>query len=143
MSGAGADEILALLRALPVTGGTLKVHDAKVPDTGGEPPYALAYFTMTTPSADGSPGTVDLTLDSQTIDLTLYLHNVAGNAAAARAVQWKTRTALTNARVTVAGRRCFPVRQIDDAPAVKDETTGKLIVDLTDVYRLRSIPVPG
>lgn len=142
MSGAGADEILVLLRALPVTGGTLSVHDAKVPDTA-VPPYALAYFTMTTPSADGSPGTVDLTWDSQTIDLTLYLHNVAGNAAAARAVQWKTRTALTNARIVIAGRRCFPVRQIDDAPAVKDETTGKLIVDLTDVYRLRSIPVPG
>lgn len=135
MSGAGADEILALLRALP----SLTVHDAKVPDAAPLP-YALTYFSMTTASAGGSAGTVDLTLDSQTIDLTLYLHNVAGNAAAARAVQWKTRNALVNARIEVTGRRCFPVRQVDDAPAVKDESTGKLIVDLTDVYRLRSVP---
>lgn len=138
MSGAGADELLVRLRALP----NLTVYDGKV-DDGATLPYAVAYFTMTTASGDAAPGAVDLTLDSQTIDLTLYLHNVAGNGAAARVVQWKTRTALVNARLTVAGRRCWPVRQIDDAPAVRDESTGKLIVDLTDVYRLRTFPVPA
>jgi hypothetical protein len=129
---AGADEILLLLRSLP----SLTVHDAKVPDAAPLP-YALTYFAMTT--ADGAEVT-PLTLDTQAVDLTLYLHNVAGNAAAARAVQWKTWTALVNARVTITGRKTWPVRQIDDAPATKDESTGKLIVDLTDVYRLRSIP---
>lgn len=130
--GAGADELLMLLRALPA----LTVHDAKVPDAAPLP-YALAYFEMAT--ADGAEVT-PLTQDTQAVDLTLYLHSVAGNAAAARAIQWKTWTALVNTRITVAGRRTWPVRQIDAAPATKDESTGKLIVDLTDVYRLRSIP---
>jgi hypothetical protein len=40
----------------------------------------------------------------------------------------------------VAGRKCHPIRQVDDAPAVKDESTGTLIMDLADVYRLRSVP---
>jgi hypothetical protein len=132
---AGVEEVLALL-AVPFPG---KAFDGKVPDTTALP-YLLLYFTMTTPGGEVAPDAVDLTFNSDVILLNIYAHNVAGSAAAARNVQAKTRTALLNVRPVVAGRVCHPIRQIDDAPATKDESTGKLIFDLTDVYRLRSVP---
>jgi hypothetical protein len=55
-------------------------------------------------------------------------------------VSWKVRAALLNVKPVVANRVCHPIRQVDDVPPVKDESTGILIMDLADVYRLRSVP---
>jgi hypothetical protein len=131
----GATEVFALLDAIP----NHTTHDAKVPDDAVAP-YTLVYFTVVTPSGDRAADAVDLTFNSDVIDLLIYTHNVGNNAAAARGVQAKVRLALLNVRPVVAGRKCFPIRFYDDAPAIKDETTGKLIMDLADVYRLRSVP---
>jgi hypothetical protein len=131
----GAAEVLALLDAIP----NHVTHDGKVPDDA-VPPYTLVYLTVVTPSGERAADAVDLTFNSDVIDLSIYVHNVGNNAAAARSVQAKVRLALLNVRPIVDGRKCFPIRFYDDAPAIKDETTGKLIMDLADVYRLRSVP---
>lgn len=131
----GAAEVLALLAAVP----NLKVYDGKVPDAT-VPPYVLLYFTQTTPGGETAPDAVDLGFASDVIQLNIYAHNVAGSAAAARTIQAKVRGALLNVRAAVPGRVTHPIRQIDDAPATRDESTGKTIFDLTDVYRLRSVP---
>ena len=134
MSG-GVEEVLALLNA--ITNHT--TYDGKVPpDTA--PPYTVVYFTITTPGGEVAPDAVDLVGNSDVIVLNIYTHNVGGNAQAARAVGWKVRAALLNIKPVVAGRVCHPIRQVDDAPPVKDESTGTLIMDLADVYRLRSVP---
>lgn len=114
-------------------------YDGKVPD-GIKPPYTVVYFTIQTPGGEQAPDAVDLVGDSDVINLNIYAHNVGGNAQAARNMSWKVRAALLNVKPVVAGRVCHPIRQVDGAPPVKDESTGTLIMDLADVYRLRSVP---
>lgn len=132
---AGVEEVLVMLNA--ITNHT--TYDGAVP-AGTEPPYTVVYFTITTPGGEQAPDAVDLTFDSDVIVLNIYAHNVGGNAQAARAVGWKVRAALLNVKPVVPGRVCHPIRQVDDAPPVRDESTGKTIMDLADVYRLRSVP---
>jgi hypothetical protein len=135
MSTSGAEEVLALLTAI----SNHTVYDGKVsPNT--PPPYTVVYFTVQTPTGEQAPDAVDLIGNSDVINLSIYVHNVGGSAQAARNVSWKVRAALLNVKPVVAGRVCHPIRQVDDAPPVKDESTGTLIMDLADVYRLRSVP---
>lgn len=134
MSG-GVEEVLALLNA--ITNHT--TYDGKVP-ANTPAPYTVVYFSIQTPGGEQAPDAVDLIGDSDVIVLNIYTHNVGGNAQAARNVAWKVRAALLNVKPVVAGRVCGKIRMVDDAPPVKDESTGTLIMDLADVYRLRSVP---
>jgi hypothetical protein len=136
---AGVEEVLALLTAIP----NHTIHDGKVPNTVPpvKPPYTVVYFTIVTPGGEQAPDAVDLIGNSDVINLKIYTHNVGGNAQAARAVSWKVRAALLNVKPVVPGRVCHPIRQEPDEPApIRDESTGTLIMDLADVYRLRSVP---
>lgn len=137
MSTSGAEEVLALLAAI----ANHTVYDGKVPPNTPAP-YSVVYFTIMTPNGEQAPDAVDLIGNSDVIELSIYTHNVGGNAQAARNVSWKVRAALLNVRPVVVGRVCVPIRQVDGPPPtpVKDESTGTLIMDLADVYRLRSVP---
>ena len=130
-----ADAILALLRAAPGT-APLVVLDGYVP-TGTTPPYVLVYFADNDPedaesrSAEDAPGRYVV---------WAYCHSVGGNADAARKVGDRVRTALLGAVPAVAGRSCFPIRREDGGPPDRDESTGVLVMDKVDVYRLASEP---
>lgn len=132
---AGVEEVLALLNAIP----NHTNYDGLVPP-GTEPPYTVVYFTISTLDGERAPDAVDLVGNSDVINLNIYTHNVGGNAQAARDVSRKVRAALLNVKPVVANRICHPIRHVDDAPQVRDESTGKTIMDLADVYRLRSVP---
>lgn len=133
---AGVEEVLALLTAI----ANHTVYDGKVPPNTA-PPYTVVYFTIVTPGGEQAPDAVDLVGDSDVTVLKIYTHNVGGNAQAARAVSWKVRTALLNVKPVIAGRVCGKIRyEPDEIAPVKDESTGTLIMDLADVYRLRSVP---
>ena len=127
------DALLALLRQAP---GTLTVHDGAVPN-GTVPPYVLVYFADADPEL---PDSRPLDGASQRHILRAYVHSVGGNAAAARALGERVRAALLDVVPTVTGRECFPIRREDGQPPQRDESTGVLVMDRVDVYRLESVP---
>lgn len=138
---AHAQAVLNLLDA-DNTSPALVVYDGVVPD-GIDPrtsPYVLVYFATSTPNAGDAPDKVDLTANSNVVQVDAYCHSVGGSGAAARIVATRVRTALLNVRPTIAGRVCFPIRHVDNQPPQRDEGTGSLVVDQVDVYRLLSVP---
>ena len=141
---AHAQAFLALLDA-DNTSPALVVYDGAVPTdpaTGKSypPPYVLVYFTVVTPSGEMSADSTSLDMDSDRVVLRAYCHNVGANAQAARMVADRTRAALLNVAPAVAGRQCWPIRQDEGLPAARDESTGTLVMDQVDVYRLESVP---
>ena len=132
MIQAHADAILALLRADP----DLTVHDGHVPD-GSEPPYVLVYVADADPEQSNSHS---LTAESTRHVTWAYCHCVGANQIAARAVAQRVRAALLDVTPTIPGRACWPIRREDGQPAQRDESTGVVVVDLVDVYRLESVP---
>lgn len=132
---AHADAFLGLLG----TDATLTVYDGAVPKTPA-PTYALVYLTFWTPDGETAPDKVNLSFNSDVIDLRGYVHCVGPNAVSARAIAQRVRAALLNVRPVIAGRECFPIRWKDGNPAQRDETTGVLVVDQADVYGFSSVP---
>lgn len=129
-----ADAVLGLLRAAP--GNPLKVLDGAVP-TGTAPPYVLVYFADSDPElAESRP----LTGRSDRYVLRAYCHSVGGNSEATRALGDRVRAALLDKAPTVAGRLCWPIRREDGQPPQRDESTGSLVMDRVDIYRLESGP---
>lgn len=130
-----AAAVLALLdadNAFP----PLVVLDGKVPN-GTVPPYVLVYFADNDPElADSTP----LTGRSDRYVVRAYCHSVGDNGQAARMVADRVRAALLDVVPTVAGRQCFPIRREDGQPPQRDESTGTLVMDKVDVYRLESLP---
>lgn len=128
--------VLALLRAAPPTSRPLAVHDGSVP-SGAAPPYVVVYVADDDPElADSRP----LTGASQRYVLWAYCHCVGADQAAARAVSNRVRAALLDAAPAVAGRVCQPIRRVEGQPTQRDESTGVLVQDKVDVYRLESVP---
>jgi hypothetical protein len=52
----------------------------------------------------------------------------------------RVRTPLLDVVPTVAGRRCWPIRREVGQPMKRDESTGALLQNKVDVYRLESVP---
>lgn len=132
---AHADAVLGRLRAVD----DLTVYPD--PDSpyqvppGAVPPYVSVYITT---RYDLGP---TLALASGRAVTTITAHCVGGNAIAARAVAQMVSTALLDWVPTIAGRRCWPVRQDPvDAPPRPDESTGALVMDIVQQYRLESLP---
>lgn len=117
----------------------LVVKDGFV-EPGINPPYVLVYFGAVSPEAYDELSASDLDYTSRRVDCFAYCHSVGGNQAAARAVAARVRVALLDVAPTIAGRTAFPIRHVDNQPPVRDETTGKLVIDQVDVYRLSSVP---
>jgi len=115
----------------------LTVYDGKV---NGLPPYVLVYFTVVTAEAELEMGVVDLTFDSDVMVVRAYCHCVATDGRTSRALTNRVRTALLNWQPVIAGRTAWPIRHEDSSMPDRDETTGSDYFDVTDVYRLKTIP---
>lgn len=110
--------------------------DGHVPD-GTSPPYALVYFADADPEL---PDSRPLDGKPQRFVQRAYVHSVGANATAARVVAERVRQAWLNVTPTIAGRSCFPIRREDGGPPQRAESTGGLVMDKTDIYRLESEP---
>ncbi len=123
---------LALLNADP----GLVVFDGAVPNPTPAPPYAVVYTTVTRPSEDPDNSANGL---SGVWVASWIVHSVGGNAAAARAVAQRVRTALLDVRPVIAGLSCNRIRMDPDAPPPqRDESTGSVVMDAVNTYRLRA-----
>jgi hypothetical protein len=129
----------AFLTLLAAGAGTpaLVVYDGAVPSSPTPtPPYVVAYFTITTPDE----AAVGMEAVPDWVDCAAYVHCVGGNASASRAVAGRVRAALLGAQPTVSGRSCTRVRHTESQPPQRDESTGRLVFSLVDVYQFRSLP---
>lgn len=129
---AHADAILDRLRAALTTypePGSPKT----VPDDA-EPPYVVVHLHREFGDPEGMDGA------TSRVAMRAYCHCVGADAVGARAVSQLVADALLDYVPTVEGRACFPIRHEQSIPARPDETTGRLVVDLTEVYRLESVP---
>jgi hypothetical protein len=135
------DHTAAVLGLLDADNGPppLVFYDGVVPSTGA-PPYVLVYFAFDQPEAAQDIESSDLTMATRRVDCLAYCHSVGNNAAASRAVAARVRAALLDVTPTVAGRIAFPIRHIENSPVRRDETTGVLVMDQVDVYRLSTVP---
>lgn len=129
--------ILAALRAVP--GLTVYPPANGQPGTemvpaGAAPPYVVAYIQVT---YDLGP-TIDLRSTRAVARATC--HSVGLTDTAARVVAGRVRAALLDLVPTIAGRRPWPIRYDDGRPPRNDTSTGRLVVDQVDVYRLESLP---
>lgn len=114
----------------------IAIYNEKVP-TAAVPPYVRVYF-----SANRPPGAEGNALDgtSKTLTFRAICHCVGGNDTAALTVAQWVETALLDIRPTVTGRSSGLIRQdaaLDPAP---DESTGTLVVDAVQTYRLTTEP---
>jgi hypothetical protein len=127
-----ADAFLNLLRA----DAGLTVYDGKV--TGTTDHYVLVYLFRETPDGLVAADKVPLTGRSMSANLWAYCHCVGGNAVAARAVAARVEALVLDVTPVVAGRVCFPIRWREGSPPQRDEATGQLVMDVTDVYSFTS-----
>lgn len=131
----------AVLNLLDADNGPppLVFFDSFVP-VNTNPPYVVVYFAYTSPEAGLDTQTSTLEGSSLRVDCFAYCHCVGSNAAASRSVAARVRTALLDVAPTVTGRATFPIRHVENQPASRDESTGSLVIDQVDVYRLSSVP---
>ncbi|MFC4146612.1 hypothetical protein ACFO0M_10125 [Micromonospora mangrovi] len=134
---AHANAVLGLLRGVP----DLPVYPPEEPDDtgqivpdGAEPPYVAAQIR---PGFALGPSIVAATTRA-VFDITC--HCVGGNDIAARAVAQQVVNALLDVVPTIAGRQSYPIRYLDSPPARPDESTGRLVVDQTYLFRLETLP---
>jgi len=132
----GLDQALANAGlALLVADTSLVVCDGVVP-AGTQPPYALVYTTVNRPSEDPDNAADGL---SRVWSAAWIVHSVGGNAAAARAVAQRVRTALLDIRPVISGMSCNRIRMDPDSPPPqRDESTGVVVMDLVQTYRLKA-----
>jgi hypothetical protein len=81
-----------------------------------------------------------LTHKSDRALLRILCHCVGETATAADVVAGAVRTVLLDAIPVVAGRACFPIRSESGTDARPDESTGILVMDTIEIYRLESVP---
>lgn len=117
----------------------LVFYDGAVP-TGALPPYVVVYFSYDQPEPAIDTQGSSMEAGSVRVDCHAYCHSVGSNGAAARAVAARVRSALLDATPAVSGRQVFPIRHVDNQPMQRDESTGVLVMDQVDVYRLSTVP---
>lgn len=134
---AHADAYLGLLRANP----NLTVYpeadgdeDGQRVPAGAVPPYVVVDVAIETPEGSTVTGLADR------MTARAYCHCVGGNDVACRAVAQMVRGALLNVRPTVAGRTAGLIRHDANRPPVPDESSGSLVVEQTDIYRVDTYP---
>lgn len=130
-----ADAHLALLNggAKPAA---ITICDGYVPPNV-VPPYALVYFSFARPN--GAPAN-DLAGASEALVTMTTAHCVGADAIAARAVSQWVETALLDVRPSITGRSCGLIRQDSAQQPIRDESTGVLVMDAIQTYRLVTAP---
>jgi hypothetical protein len=132
-----ANVALSLLAASGALGS--KVFDGKVDDPMPNPPFVVVYTLVEWPSGpDEMANAIDHL--SATCRTTWYIHCVGSTAAAARRTAMHVRSTLIDVTPVIAGRSCGMISQVDVQPPVRDETTGRLVMDLVHVYTLLTAP---
>jgi hypothetical protein len=129
---AHADAILALLRA----DASLTVYpdaSGKIP-AGAAPPYVRVYMHVERPLGP----TMDMV--SSRVVARAICHSVGANDIAARAVAQRVAARLLDVRPVIAGRTAWPIRHEQNQPPARDESTGTVVIDQVDVYRLETLP---
>lgn len=140
MSGEHEAAVLALLTAAPGS-PALVVYDGFVPaDVPEGAAYAVVYFVTGAPPAEQDPQASNLTGDSLRRDCSVYVHSVGATQSAARKVDGRVRGALLDVTPAVSGRAAWPIRNTENQPAQRDESTGHPVFDIVSVYRLSSMP---
>jgi len=140
VSGTLNDHVDAILAQLRATGlvvfpgpNGVAAGEQLVPE-GTRPPYVAVHFAR-------PPGqSEDLGEGTSRMVVRAYCHSVGATDISARAVAQRVADALLDAYLSVAGRSCFPVRHESSQSVPDDESTGRRVVDLVDVYRLESAP---
>lgn len=146
MIQAHADAILDLLRddtdltVFPVADGEPGSGTSIVP-AGSLPPYVSVHITVGR-ALGPDPAAPTLDMRSGRVVARAYCHCVGTNDIGSRAVAQRVSAALLDVRVSIDGRSCYPIRFDSDVPPRDDESTGRLVSDLTVVYRLESVPGP-
>jgi len=117
----------------------LTVFDGVVDSPTPDPPFVLVYTTVEWLSG---PDAMANSLDhlSETCRVTWVCHCVGLTAAASRAVVMQVRSSLLDQRPVIAGRVCGLISQTDVQAPVRDETTGRLVMDTVVTYELLTAP---
>lgn len=128
-----ADAMLDLLRADPwlVVFPEENGGPELVPP-GTDPPFVSVHFSRDQPLGGR------LTHQSTRTRLRAYAHCVGLTEAAARIVCDRVSAAWLDVIPAVPGRVCYPIRSDPAAEPNTDESTGALMVTITEVYRLES-----
>lgn len=127
------DAVMTPLRA----DGVLVVYpdaEGKVP-TNPTPPYVRVYFSLERPADAGGNA---LTGTSKTWTARWFVHCVGLNEYSTIATAMRVNRAIQDVRPTISGRNCGPIRLEASSPPSRDEGTGTLVQDRTDVYRLQT-----
>jgi hypothetical protein len=123
--------------ALLTADTSLVVYDGAVPTPTPAMPYCVVYTTVTRPR-DNPNNAIDG--KSRTYVARWIVVSVGGNAIAVRAVRERVRTQLLDVRPTITGFGATAVGPIEmedgSQPPQRDETTGGLVMEATDTYRL-------
>lgn len=125
--------ILALLQAPGALPAPIVAYTDAIPN-GTLPPYVRVFLSVS------YPGMEDLTNKSNRAVARAVCHCAGGSTDAADVVANAVRAALLDVVPTIAGRACFPIRNESTVGPRPDETTGVLVMDTVDVYRLESVP---
>ena len=128
---------LDLLRA----DSALTVYDGAVPNPAPPyptpPPYVLVYSTVAWPADDDTIGSLDGR--SRRLVARWICHCVGETQQASREVAQRVRAAMLDARPQVSGLQPGFIRDEQDDPPARDETTGVVVFDAVHVYRLNAV----
>lgn len=136
----GLDQALAnaglALLALDLGPPPLVVFDGVVPNgTSVNAGYVVVYTSVDRPSDDPDN---PLNGQSRVWVARWICHCVGSTAPAARAVAQRVRTQLLDVRPVITGLSTGPIRWEQSTPPQRDETTGGLVMDAVEIYRLRA-----
>jgi hypothetical protein len=132
-----AEAVLSLLRQVPdlvVFPEENGTGDGKLVPDGTEPPYVAVHFHREYGEAEDATGA------TTRIVLRPICHCVGETQMAAQAVSTLVAGALLDVTPSIPDRECFPIRHEGSVPARDDESTGRRVVDLTETYRLETVP---
>lgn len=121
-----APVLLSMVRSDP----NLTVYDGGVPDLT-EPPYVVPWISVDTEFTDR------LTGETTGGIIRVTTHSVGHNASAARKVAAHVRTAYLDRAPVVAGWVSWPIRHETGLPPTRDESTGRLVIDVIDSWTYR------
>lgn len=128
-------EHAAAVVALLVADSNLTVFDRPVPDLT-VPPYVRPYISV------DNEVSVSFADEQGQANFRITTHSVGASDAASWIVADRVRGCLHAVRPVVEGRSCWKIRHEFGIPPQPDESTGRLVLDVVDVWTFSSVPVP-
>ena len=130
---AHADAVLALLYAVPnLTVYPAQDNGPRVAPNGATPPYVTVHFAAQRPK-DGRQ-----TMRSTSMRVRIYAHCSGATDDSARIVADLVAGALLDSRPSIDGRSSCLISHETNQPPRPDESTGRLVSTLTEVYMFQS-----